>query len=216
MTAGVHQSGRLWRAGRRVGRTQRKETLAPPAGGGYRYMWCCFTHGSCAWPVGPFPAGWRWPRLLWSPGAQACSWPCNRRVPQGTGLLGDRLQRVCDVMPPGPDVIIGTDIPSITPADIAAAFRCLGSHDAVFGPSQDGGYWLIGLKRRPNVPRPFDRVRWSSQHALSDTGENLSRFKSGLKIAYLRHLDDVDTVDDLAGQRPFIGRRILPTPVDCR
>ena len=138
------------------------------------------------------------------------------RVPQGTGNLGDRLQRVFDVMPPGPVVVIGTDIPSITPADIAAAFRCLGSHHAVFGPSQDGGYWLIGLKRRPNVPRPFDRVRWSSQHALSDTGENLSRFKSGFKIAYLRHLDDVDTVDDLAGQRPFIGRRILPTPVNCR
>ena len=132
------------------------------------------------------------------------------RVPQGTGLLGDRLQRVFDVMPPGPVVVIGTDIPAITPAGIAAAFQALGSHDAVFGPSGDGGYWLVGLKRRPNVPRPFDSVRWSSEHALADTKENLIRLKPRFKIAHLHPLDDVDTLDDLAEQQDFIGRRILP------
>ncbi len=133
----------------------------------------------------------------------------KNRAPQGTGNLGDRLQRLFDLMPPGPVVVIGTDIPAITPADIATAFRSLGSHDAVFGPSRDGGYWLIGLKRRPNVPRPFSRVRWSSEHARADTVKNLA----GLKIAHLRPVDDVDTVDDLTQQRPFIGRRILPARV---
>jgi uncharacterized protein len=130
----------------------------------------------------------------------------THRVPQGGGDLGDRLQRVLDVMPAGPVVVIGTDIPAIKRGDIAAAFRALGSHDAVFGPSRDGGYWLVGLKRCPKTVRPFDKVRWSSEHALEDTRKNLS----ACRVAHLRHLDDVDTQIDFAEQRSLIGRRLLP------
>ena len=41
-------------------------------------------------------------------------------------------------------MIIGTDIPDITPAHIAQAFRALGRTDCVFGRATDGGYWLVG------------------------------------------------------------------------
>lgn len=128
------------------------------------------------------------------------------RVSQGGGDLGCRLERLIDTLPPGPVVIIGTDIPAIANADIAAAFRALGSHDAVFGPSRDGGYWLVGLKRFPRTLQAFSNVRWSTADALSDTRANLT-FR---RIAMLQAHDDVDTVEDLTALRPLIGRRILP------
>lgn len=132
-----------------------------------------------------------------------------RRAGQGRGDLGQRLQGIFDTLPPGPVVVIGTDIPAITRADIASAFKALGQHDAVFGPSPDGGYWLIGMKRRSRVLQPFAGVRWSSANALADTAGNLG----GVSVAHLAMHDDVDTAEDLAALRPFVGRRILPRVV---
>src|SRR6185436_16119941 len=97
-------------------------------------------------------------------------WPrAMTRRPQGGGDLGTRVQRIFACKHAGPMLIIGTDVPGIMPAHIAEAFRRLGRHDAVLGPATDGGYWLVGLKRRPRVLRPFAKVRWSSPHALADT-----------------------------------------------
>jgi hypothetical protein len=112
-----------------------------------------------------------------------------RLIRQGPGDLGGRMNRVMQTLPPGPVVIVGTDIPDIAPAHINQAFTALGSHDAVFGPAADGGYWLVGLKRRPHVLDIFANVRWSSEHALADT---LANFRSGRRIAMLEHLEDVD------------------------
>jgi rSAM/selenodomain-associated transferase 1 len=93
---------------------------------------------------------------------------------QGTGDLGRRMARTFRRLPPGPAVIIGSDIPAIRPAHIAAAFKALGRHHAVFGPAEDGGYWLVGLRRRPSLPRTlFAGVRWSSADALADTPAGL-------------------------------------------
>ena len=132
-------------------------------------------------------------------------WPRTvPRVSQGGGDLGARMQWLFDRAPPGPLVLIGTDIPGITPAHIAAAFRLLGRHDAVFGPAADGGYWLVGLRRRPCVLRPFRGVRWSTQHALADTLANL-RSRS---VAHLPTLADVDTPADLARCAAAFGRRV--------
>lgn len=127
--------------------------------------------------------------------AKGGGWPQGiPRIPQGGGDLGARMQRVFDRLPPGPAVIVGTDIPGITRDHIAEAFEELGRRDAVLGPAEDGGYWLIGLKRRPSVPRPFANVRWSGPHAMADTIANLK----GRRIAKLSTLNDVDTGDDLA------------------
>jgi uncharacterized protein len=121
-------------------------------------------------------------------------WPVNvPRIPQGHGDLGDRMARVFRALD-GPTVIIGADIPGITPAHIARAFRALGDHDAVFGPAFDGGYWLVGLKRMAAVPRSMlQNVRWSSEHALGDSQASLK----GLRIAQIDALQDVDTAADL-------------------
>ncbi|HUE46152.1 MAG TPA: TIGR04282 family arsenosugar biosynthesis glycosyltransferase [Aestuariivirgaceae bacterium] len=109
-------------------------------------------------------------------------------MPQGPGGLGTRMQRVMDELPPGPVVIVGSDIPGIGRGDVAAAFRALGGHDAVFGPADDGGYWLVGQRRIPRVLRLFENVRWSSAETLGDTMENLE----GRTVALLRTLGDLD------------------------
>jgi rSAM/selenodomain-associated transferase 1 len=132
-------------------------------------------------------------------------WPCGVPLtPQGHGDLGARMQRIFDCAPPGPAVIIGTDVPHIAPAHVAAAFRLLGRHDAVFGPAADGGYWLVGLKRRPHVLRAFHGVRWSTAHALDDTLSNLR----GRSIGKVAALFDVDTAADLARCPGGFARRV--------
>jgi rSAM/selenodomain-associated transferase 1 len=133
---------------------------------------------------------------LWPPGVPL--------APQGGGDLGARMQRLVDRAPLGPVVIVGTDIPGIARAHIEAAFRLLGRHDAVLGPAADGGYWLVGLRRRPRVLRPFHGVRWSTAHALADTLANLR----GRSIARLPTLLDVDTAADLARCAAVLGRRV--------
>ncbi len=125
-------------------------------------------------------------------------------VPQGDGDLGRRMQRLFNRLPPGPVLIVGSDIPSIRPAHIAAAFRLLGGADAVLGPAPDGGYWLVGLKRTPRVPAPFARVRWSGPHALADTLANLK----GKRVALAAPLSDVDTAEDLRRERARAERLI--------
>jgi len=93
-------------------------------------------------------------------------------------------------------VLVGSDIPGLSRDDLAAAFRALGRADAVFGPAEDGGYWLVGLgPRRP--AHPFATVRWSTPHALADTLANCR----GRRVALLRRLRDVDTAEDLAAIR---------------
>jgi glycosyltransferase A (GT-A) superfamily protein (DUF2064 family) len=72
----------------------------------------------------------------------------------------------------------------------------------VFGPADDGGYWLIGLSRRPRLLRPFAGVRWSTPHALADTLANLR----GRPVALLPALSDVDTPADFARCAAVIGR----------
>lgn len=124
------------------------------------------------------------------------------RQGQGGGGLGERMQRIMKRARPGPVVIVGTDIPTITAPDIAAAFRALGHADAVFGPAGDGGYWLVGLRRAPRVLAIFGGVRWSSAHALADTKANLA----GRVVAEVSVLNDVDGAADLARERGRHGR----------
>jgi len=122
-------------------------------------------------------------------------WPTHlERVGQGSGDLGQRLRHVLKAVPPGPVVIIGSDAPQISRAHIARAFHLLGHHDAVAGPAEDGGYWLIGLKRLRAAPGAFLNVRWSGEHALADT---LVSLPEGFSVARLPVLRDIDEASDL-------------------
>ncbi len=123
-------------------------------------------------------------------------WPSKiPRWPQGSGDLGDRMGRIFHCAPKGPVVIIGADIPHITPRLINDAFDALGRHDAVIGPAFDGGYWLIGLKRgvQPVPKALFQNVRWSHAETLNDTLRTLNTDA----VKHIAALRDVDTVTDL-------------------
>ncbi len=134
------------------------------------------------------------------PGGLENLWPPNLpRIGQGTGDLGARMGNMFSHLPPGPLMIIGSDCPGITTHHIAQGFAQLRGSDAVFGPAIDGGYWLIGLARRRAAPQLFDQVRWSTEHALSDTQKTLP---GHFRISQLPPLSDVDHGEDLAAQ-PF-------------
>lgn len=123
-------------------------------------------------------------------------WPAHLpRIAQGRGDLGQRMGHLMRVLPRGPVLIVGGDIPGIRPHHVERAFRALGNHDAVFGPAPDGGYWLIGLRRTAAVPAGLFRgVRWSSPDALADTLATIP----DLRVALTDTLQDVDTATDLA------------------
>jgi rSAM/selenodomain-associated transferase 1 len=114
-------------------------------------------------------------------------------LPQGAGGLGARMARLLCDRPPGPVVVVGSDIPDLHAGHVAQAFQALGRHDWVFGPAADGGYWLVGARRRRAPWRSFEAVRWSSRHALADSLANLQ----GASVAFLDELQDVDTGEDL-------------------
>lgn len=133
-------------------------------------------------------------------------WRSRYRMGQGRGDLGQRMQHVFDILPPGPVVIIGTDIPQISCENIWSAFERLGHHDAVFGPADDGGYWLVGQRRMPRVLSMFDNVRWSSAYTLSDSLANLEPHS----VAMLDVLRDVDSAEEYFDLRQFGGRLVLP------
>jgi rSAM/selenodomain-associated transferase 1 len=118
------------------------------------------------------------------------------RIPQGFGDIGARMDRASRRFRRGNVLIIGCDIPSASADDARAAFNALGHANAVFGPAEDGGYWLVGMgPMRP--ARPFTNARWSTEHALADTLANFA----GRSVARLRMLRDVDTAADLPSGR---------------
>ena len=122
-------------------------------------------------------------------------WPPHLpRVAQGRGDLGQRMTRVMNHAPPGPVVLIGADAPGLRARHIREAFSKLRGADAVFGPADDGGYWLIGLARRRAAPDLFRGVRWSTEHALAETVASLP---GDFRIGLLGAMTDIDDERDL-------------------
>jgi rSAM/selenodomain-associated transferase 1 len=143
----------------------------------------------------------RWTTWLFVTPDNALSHPAWQGIPrarvqaQGRGDLGQRMKRPFRLLPPGPIVLVGSDIPALTPRHIARAFALLGGRDLAFGPASDGGFWLIGARRARPLPRSlFDKVRWSTAHALADT---LGTIPKGHTVAMADMLDDVDDARDL-------------------
>lgn len=121
---------------------------------------------------------------------------------QGAGDLGRRMRRALAACPPGPVVLVGSDIPELAGRHVAAAFRLLGGHDMVFGPATDGGFWLVGLRRRRQPRGLFEGVRWSGPHALADTLGGLPR---RTRVGFVDTLEDVDDADAYNRLRPRRG-----------
>jgi rSAM/selenodomain-associated transferase 1 len=115
------------------------------------------------------------------------------RQPQGRGDLGRRMLGLL-ARAPGAAVLVGSDIPDLKATHVARAFAALGPADIVFGPAEDGGYWLIGRAAgmRPHSGT-LDGVRWSGPEALA---QSVAAF-AGRRVALVDTLRDVDAADDL-------------------
>ncbi len=119
-------------------------------------------------------------------------WPAHLpRMAQGRGDLGARMRRCLDQAGPGPVLLVGSDIPGIMPGHIADASRLLRSHRLVFGPAEDGGFWLVGRARSRCPPGRFAGARWSGPNALADCVGN-----APLAPGFAARLRDVDTHED--------------------
>lgn len=152
----------------------------------------------------------RWETVLAVDPPRACRasyWPaCLERRAQCRGDLGRRMLDRFARAPHGRAVLIGSDIPGVAARHIAAAFAALRRHDAVFGPAEDGGYWLVGLRAGHRPAKAFEAVRWSSEHALSDSRASLGR-------STIAEIDTLFDVDDAAEWRRW---RAMPTPAGAR
>ncbi|MBU5611446.1 TIGR04282 family arsenosugar biosynthesis glycosyltransferase [Geomonas azotofigens] len=118
-------------------------------------------------------------------------------VHQSTGGLGERLEHAFQELSGrgyGTRVVIGTDSPDLPLAFIEEAFQKLeqGS-DAVFGPAEDGGYYLVGV--RDGHGALFQDIPWSSDSVLETSLRRAQA--SALAAALLPSWHDVDSWDDL-------------------
>lgn len=118
----------------------------------------------------------------------------KRAVLQRGRNLGERMQRALEVaLRRHPfAILIGSDCPMLTAADLRQAARWLrGGQDVVLAPAEDGGYALIGL-RRPTSGL-FEDIPWGSGQVYADTVKRLG----GRRWRALRTVRDVDRPEDL-------------------
>jgi len=140
--------------------------------------------------------------------------PCT---PQGPGDLGQRIKRAFDdafAAGAARAAVVGTDCPALRADNLREAFDALDAGDVALGPSTDGGYWLIALRRPADL---FADVAWSTESVLSQTLERTRQ--AGLTVRTLSMLADVDRPDDLPAlpgplrevvDRPYVSV-IIPT-----
>lgn len=124
---------------------------------------------------------------------QVPEWKGTAQIPQVSGSLSPRLAAIFRYT--GPTAVIGTDCPQVGAPDIVEAFKALKSQKAVFGPADDGGFWLMGM-RGPVPAKVFDNVRWSHEETLADITRNI-----GGPVHKLRTLTDVDDLKALRASR---------------
>ncbi len=117
--------------------------------------------------------------------------------PQVGQDLGDRMYNaISKVSSIGYDkvILIGSDIPQLKDVDLLSSFNILNKHDIVLGPTYDGGYYLIGMKKVFKSIFSINK-RWGGKSVLESTIDiaNTENLTVGLASKYR----DIDTRDDL-------------------
>lgn len=118
--------------------------------------------------------------------------------PQEGEDLGERMANAIDfVLNRSYDkvVLIGSDIPAIGPSDIKEAFRLLDFNDICLGPTHDGGYYLVGMKKLHRDVFCRD-LKWGKKSVFESTmfiANNL-----GLRVGLAPKHMDIDTAEDIS------------------
>ncbi len=119
-------------------------------------------------------------------------------LPQHGDDLGQRLYNGLCEMSRQHDLVaaLGSDHPEIDAATVEAAFRRLeAGADVVLGPVDDGGYFLIALRREALDPKLFQDIPWSTETVCRDTIEHC--LSLGLRYELLPSGHDIDVAADL-------------------
>ena len=129
--------------------------------------------------------------------------------PQSGNDLGERMKNAFKKVfsrSVASAILIGSDIPDLPGLIIDEALASLAYHDAVLGPSCDGGYYLIGFRADTFLPRAFDGIAWSTPEVFAQTVHALGR--QGRRVHLLPEWRDIDTIEDLG--ELFHGNRATP------
>ena len=135
-------------------------------------------------------------------------------VPQDGSDLGERMElafRKTFLEGYTSAILIGSDIPDLTPAVFHEALESLNENDAVIGPADDGGYYLIGFNQRSFQPSIFRGIPWSTDTVFRKTMDILH--ESSLRVYLVPQWKDVDTLEDL---KAFFERNRNPGFVESR
>jgi rSAM/selenodomain-associated transferase 1 len=114
--------------------------------------------------------------------------------------LGDKMQNAFELLfKQGyrKCIIIGSDSFELKRKHIIEALEKLEHNDVVIGPAEDGGYYLLGLKKV--IPSIFKNKDWGNSSVLSDTLKNLEN----ATIDFLEILNDIDTIEDLEKSKHY-------------
>jgi len=123
-------------------------------------------------------------------------WPNTYKTIQKGVDLGERMKNAfLDGFKDGYEkiILIGSDLPEISEDIILEGFHKLKQNDLVFGPADDGGYYLIGQSKMNTAP--FENKPWSQSNLLKTTLAELTTNK--LTFSLLQNLNDIDTFEDL-------------------
>ena len=128
---------------------------------------------------------------------------------QGKGCLGEKMkrqiiinQKFCKQNKIKNIIFIGTDLPDLCHLDLLNTIVELKKNDLVLGPSNDGGYWLIGLSEKiisKHLHLPFINIKWSKENVLKKTIDNFASIK--LKYKFLDKKIDIDTIIDIENRK---------------
>ena len=133
---------------------------------------------------------------------------------QGEGDLGARIERILTraLTEARFAMALGADSPGIPSSLLEGAHEALRSADAVLGPCDDGGFYLLGVRRCP--PGLLTGIPWSQSTTFALTLDRLNRL--GMKSTVLDPWYDVDGPEDLDRLRSDVARGAIAAPHTAR
>ena len=105
--------------------------------------------------------------------------------------------------------LIGCDVPQLSSETVIKAFNALETHDVVLGPAEDGGYYLVALKKPHDI---FKGMPWGKPNLLEEQMNMLKEKK--LAFVRLHKMPDVDTIDELKSLKKILKRESAPRTYD--
>ena len=126
---------------------------------------------------------------------------------QSSGDLGEKMRDAFSILfnEGYNDVaIIGSDCYELTTAIIEDSFEMLQQNDLAIGPANDGGYYLLGMKKL--CMELFSDIEWSTEKVFAQT--LAACISAGLSYSLLPQLTDIDTEADLNSVQHLFSRNV--------